>query len=233
MFLFKDGLFGIIKSVIVVDVETTGLDPGTCSIVSLGAVDFLKPENQFYQECRIWEGAQVVEKALEINGFSRKEVIDPGKKSLKKVMEEFLAWMDEIENRTIAGENPSFDRDFLKASAQRCGVGWLISHRTIDLHSLAYESYLKRGLDLPVKNERIDLNADRIFNYVGLPTEPKPHRALVGAKMEAEAFSRLIYGKLLLKDFESLPVPDYLKVKIIERRKMSEGLGISRRKKSE
>ena len=118
--------------------------------------------------------------------------------------------MDGVENRTIAGENPSFDRDFLKASAQRCEIKWLISHRTIDLHSLAYASYLKRGLNLPVKDERMDLNADRIFNYVGLPAEPRPHRALVGAKMEAEAFSRLIYGKVLLKDFESCPVPDYL-----------------------
>ena len=46
---------------IIIDVETTGLDPKKYSIVSIGAVDFKKPMRTFYEECRIWDGAEVSE----------------------------------------------------------------------------------------------------------------------------------------------------------------------------
>ena len=47
--------------------------------------------------------------------------------------------------------------------------------------------------------------------YVGLPPEPKPHHALTGAKVEAEALSRLLFGKILLKEFAHYEIPKYLK----------------------
>ena len=190
---------------IVVDVETTGIDPKKHSIVSIGAVSFYNSRNQFYQECKIWDGSEVTEEALKINGFSEEDIKNPNKKTLKEVIKNFLNWADNIKNKTIAGENPSFDRDFLKASIERSGLKWEFGYRTVDLHSLCYANYLKRGEALPAK-----LNTDKTLNYVGLPDEPKPHNALTGAKMEAEAFSRLIYGKVLLKEFEKYRIPDYL-----------------------
>ena len=195
---------------IVVDVETTGLNPQKHSIISIGAIDFLKPENQFYEECKIWKGAEIMQEALKINGFSEQEVKNFNKNSLETIIKRFLSWVGDIEDKTFAGENPSFDRDFLKTSAQRYGIDWILGHRTIDLHSLCYSHFLKRGLNPPTKNKRTDLNTDKILKYTGLPEEPKPHNALVGAKMEAEAISRLIYGKLLLKEFNNYNIPDYL-----------------------
>jgi len=59
---------------IALDVETTGLDPKTCSIVSLGAVDTDNPENQFYDECGAWEGAHLSDEALALPGFRREEL---------------------------------------------------------------------------------------------------------------------------------------------------------------
>jgi len=55
-----------------------------------------------------------------------------------------------------------------------------------------------------------DLNSDFIMNYVGLPSEPKPHRAINGARYEAEALSRLIYGRGLFEEFEGYAIPTYL-----------------------
>jgi DNA polymerase-3 subunit epsilon len=195
---------------IVVDVETTGFNPEKHSIVSIGAVDFLNPKNQFYKECQIWKGAEITKEASEINGFSEEEIKNPDKETLEEIIRSFLQWAENIKNKTIAGENPSFDRDFLKNSAQRYGIDWPFGYRTIDLHTLCYTHYLKRGLNPPTKNERIDLNIDKILVYVGLPEEPKPHNALVGARMEAEAISRLIYGKSLLKEFNNYNIPNYL-----------------------
>lgn len=199
-----------VKYMIVVDVETTGLDPRKHSIVSIGALYFPNPEKQFYQECRIWYGAEISKEALNINGFSEEDIKDPNKKSLEETIKDFLQWTEGIDDVTLAGENPSFDLNFLKSSAERYDIKWPFGHRTVDLHSLCYTHFLKRGLNPPVKNERTDLNLDKILRYVGLPEEPKPHNALTGAKMEAEAFSRLVFGNPLLKEFETYPIPNYL-----------------------
>ncbi len=178
---------------IVVDVETTGIKPEKHSIVSIGAVDFLNPRNQFYKECRIWEGAEITEKALEINGFSIDNITDSKKASLEDTIKEFLAWTENIANKTLGGYHPSFDRDFLKSSAERYSINLDPSYRTVDLHSLSYGEHLFLGIEMPIKDGKSDLSLDKTLAFVGLPAEAKPHNALTGAKLEAEAFSRLTY----------------------------------------
>jgi hypothetical protein len=49
------------------------------------------------------------------------------------------------------------------------------------------------------------------MNYVGLPSEPKPHRAINGARFEAEALSRLLFGRVMFDEFYNHAIPDYLK----------------------
>src|SRR3989344_6944298 len=195
---------------IIVDVETTGLDPSKNSIVSIGALDFSKPKSQFYQECRIFDGAEGSQKALEINGFSEEEIKNSNKKTLESAILEFIKWAEDIDDKTLAGENSSFDRDFLKASMERYGLRWEFGYRTVDLHSLGFAHYIKRGRIPPIKDRRTAISLDKILGYVGMPEEPKPHNALTGAKMEAEAFSRLLQKKILLKEFEKYPIPEHL-----------------------
>ena len=89
---------------IIVDVETTGLNPKNHSIVSIGAVDFSNPDNQLYLECRPWNGAEISERALEINGFTRNGLADTSKLSLYQVIEEFIEWAKGVEDHTIGGQ---------------------------------------------------------------------------------------------------------------------------------
>ena len=204
---------GELNTMIVVDVETTGIDPKKHAILSIGAVEFENPENQFYGECRIWEGAEIMEaegdlkSALEINGFTREEIRDPKKNSQKQLMKKFLKYIQSCKEHTFAGENPSFDRDFLAATGKREKLPWTLVHRTIDVHTLGYIYFLKKNCTPPQKNKRTDLKLDNILTLVGLSEEPKPHHALTGAKMEAEAISRLLFGKPLLKEFSTYPMP--------------------------
>lgn len=191
---------------IVVDIEATGLDPQKHSILSIGAVDFLHPERQFYGECRMWDGASIMSDAIAVNGFTKEECVDPKKHSLKELMENFLHWVEQCENKTLAGQNPSFDRDFINNSFARSGIGWHFAYRTLDLMSMAYMDMIKRGIPIQQKNDRADISSDLIFKYVGIPEEPKPHHGLNGAKYEAEAFSRLLYGKNLLPEFSQFPI---------------------------
>ncbi len=197
---------------LVIDIEASGLDPHINSLLSIGAVDFENPENQFYGECKMWEGAIASEEALEVNGFTQKEITQPDKKPLEILMYEFEEWIKETNNDNIvlAGQNSSFDRDFLNSSFHRANIDFKFAIRNLDLHSVAYYDHIKRNIPIPLKNGHTTLSLDNIVKYSGLKEEPKPHNALNGAKFEAEAFSRIIYSKKLLPEFIEYEIPKYL-----------------------
>lgn len=195
---------------LVVDVEGSGLNPYKNSILSVGALDLAHPENQFYEECRIWDGAHIEDQALEVNGFSREQATDPSKQSEADLIHKFKAFAETLEERTLAGQNVSYDRDFLAAAAGRAGhTDWPFAHRTIDTHTLCFMHMVKRGLTPPVDPEKhhSKLNLDAVLVYCGIPEEPKPHNALTGAKSHAEVISRLLYDKKLLPEFETYDIP--------------------------
>lgn len=191
---------------IIVDVESSGVEPTKHSVLSIGAIDFSNPDNQFYGECRIWNGAHVMEEALAVNGFSREEITDKNKQTEESLVKSFLDWVLPLDEHTIAGQNPSFDRDAIHKAAERYHLNWPLAYRTIDLHTACYFHMVKKGIIPPVANKRSDLNSDKIMKYVGIPAEPRPHNALNGAKVATEALSRLLYGKTLLEEFKGYPI---------------------------
>ncbi|MEK9176850.1 MAG: 3'-5' exonuclease [Patescibacteria group bacterium] len=194
---------------IVLDIEASGTDYAKHSIVSIGALDFDNPNNQFYDECRIWDGAHIEPSALEVNGFTAAEITDSSKKTEKELTKAFIAWATDLRDWTIAGQNPSFDRDFLRAAALRTHLDYPFPHRTLDTHSIAYAHMVVRGIMPPFDKEkhRSALNLDAVLEYVGIPAEPTPHNALTGALSHAEVLSRLLYGRQLLPEFEMYPIP--------------------------
>lgn len=191
---------------IVVDIEATGLDPHKHSLLSIGAVDFENPERQFYGECRAWEGAHLDPEALTVNGFTEAECLNPGKESLEDLMVRFHHWVDQGNERILAGHNISFDRDFLNSSFSRSKISFAFPYRTIDLHTLAYATCRTKGIPMPQRNGHPALSLDTVMRLLGLPAEPKPHIALMGAKVAAEAFSRLMDEKNLLPEFAEYPM---------------------------
>lgn len=193
---------------LVVDVEASGTNPQKHSMVSIGALDLAHPENRFYGECRIWDGAHVMDEALAVCGFSREEITDPSKPTESELVHEFLLWSDKLEERTLAGQNVSFDRDFLKYASERAGhTDWPFAYRTIDTHTLAYMHVVLRGKQPPTAHRRSALDLDAILNYCGIPEEPTPHNALTGALSHAEVISRLLYGRKLLPEFAQFEIP--------------------------
>ena len=195
---------------IAVDVEASGIGPDTHSIVSVGAVDLSDPSRQLYEECRVWDGATINDEALLVNGFDLEQITDPAKQSEAELAHKFAAWAAASPDRTLAGQNVSFDRDILQDAAARAKhTDWPFAHRTIDSHSLAWMHMVKRGLTPPIDSEhkRSALNLDAILVYCGIPEEPQPHNALTGAKCHAEVISRLLYDKKLLPEFEQFEIP--------------------------
>jgi len=195
---------------IVVDVEASGVSYEKCSIVSVGVIDLADPTRQLYEECRIWDGAHVEAGALAVNGFTEAEIMDSAKQSEADLVHKFIAFAQEAPERTFAGQNVSFDRDFLRAAAMRAGhTNWPFAHRTIDTHTLCYMHMVKRGITPPTDpaKKHSALNLDAVLVYCGVPSEPEPHNALTGAKCHAEVISRLLYGTKLLPEFQKYDLP--------------------------
>jgi len=194
---------------LVLDIEASGVNYEKHSIVSLGALDLHNPENQFYAECKVWDGAHIDEGALAVNGFTEEEIRDKNKMTEAELIRNFLDWSKDIQDRTLAGQNVSFDRDFVRSACKRAKLDYNFAYRTIDSHSLAWMHIIKSGGEPPVDKEhnRSALNLDAVLNYCGIPEEPKPHNALTGAISHAEVISRLLYDKKLLPEFEQFDIP--------------------------
>ncbi len=194
---------------LIVDIEASGVNYQKHSLVSIGALDFHNPTNRFYEECKIWDGAHIMDGALEVNGFTQEQITDPTKQTESHIVEKFLEWSKDISDRTLTGQNISFDRDFLRAGAHRAGINWDLAYRTIDTHSLCWMHIIKSGNRPPFdeKHKRSNLDLNAVLKYCGVPREPDPHNALTGALCHAEVTSRLLYDKKLLPEFMKFGIP--------------------------
>lgn len=172
---------------IILDIETTGLDPLKHSMVSLGAVDYDTGE-EFYGECRVTPGRVIDSFALGVNGFTEAQCLDETKELPDALYLRFLGWCLATKRDLLVGGQQvgAFDLLFLKEVHARCvaaGSGtpaWSFGHRSVDLHSVAFAKLGK------------SLSLDGILQAVGLTPEPKPHNALTGARLERDAFKLLL-----------------------------------------
>jgi DNA polymerase III epsilon subunit-like protein len=192
---------------VIVDVETTGTDPNKHSLVSIGAVEFERPDRQFYEECRIWDGAHMDPEALQINGLSESDVTDPSKQTEAELVANFSRWTEGCTDLVIAGQNVFFDMRFIEQAALRAGVSVSFSRRIVDNHSITYYHMRKRRITPPLHGRKTNLDSDTIMAYVGIPVEPKPHNGLNGAIWEAEALHRLMFDKPLFDRFKIHAIP--------------------------
>ncbi|MCA9357195.1 3'-5' exonuclease [Candidatus Nomurabacteria bacterium] len=194
---------------LILDIEASGTNYEKHSIVSIGALDFNQPDNRFYEECHIWDGAHIMDGALEVNGFTEEQITDSSKLSEAELVEKFLQWTEQLQDRTLCGQNVSFDRDMLRAGAERAGLNWTLAYRTLDTHTMCWMHMIKSGLRPPLSEEHkhSTLNLDGVLNYCGIPSEPDPHNALTGALCHAEVASRLLNDVQLLPEFKQYPIP--------------------------
>lgn len=173
-------------NLIAVDVETTGLDPLTNSIVSIGAVHIASGDS-FYIECIPWLGAEISDQALAVNGFTREKLLFLDITEADAVAK-FQDWARaHTTNPIMLAHNSAFDRGFIQAACKRGEVKDSFNFRTVDVHSIVYAHIIRAG-DVP--SGQLSLN--RCLAYFELPPEPNPHNALTGAQMNA-----LLWGKIL------------------------------------
>lgn len=200
---------------IVLDVETSGLDPKRHGIISIGGLDLNDPDNirEFSGECRLHDDVEIDPHALEINGFDEMTIRHPSRTpSEKGLLKELALWIRSARDKTPAGLHvAAFDIPVLAAAHERNSIEWQVPKRTIDLHALAQAAMRRYGFEIPLDEDgNSALKTDDIHVFTGIGPEPRPHVALQGAQYESESLWRLIYGRNLLTRFVDLPVPEYL-----------------------
>lgn len=196
--------------ILVVDLETTGLSADDCSILEIGAVWLcggLEGHDEFSTGCRMWDGARVEPRALEINGCSESRCTNSSLQTESEAVDSFFTWllcsmMNDVTPVMLAGLNPSFDRAFLRAAWRRAvsRCEFPFKHRVLDLHSLAVLHAFTRGEIVPSRG----FYTDEIYALLGMEPEPRPHKAIVGARYEAHAL-RLLMPELLTDNREEFP----------------------------
>lgn len=200
---------------IVVDIETSGLDFNKCGIWQIGAVELENPENTFLEEARIDDEDKIIdegkETVLEIIGKTEEQLRDKNKQAQKQLIENFFKWFGSIKIKDCICQHPGFDLGFLTVKARKYNLEIPFPHRAFDLHTLAQIKFFEINKKFLIKENKSDLGLTNILEFVGMKDERGAHNALEDAKLEAECFSRLIFGKNLLPEYSKFPIPEVLK----------------------
>lgn len=209
--------------VVIFDAETTGLDARRNSMVSLGAVDPDRPDEPFYEECRVFEGAEISPDALKVNGFTVDDITNPSKQTLKDLYIKFEDYVKSHGAEMLSGFNISrFDLKFLANTAKKYDLPWKLPTKYFDLKNdfedMVYNnpdfSTLKVQIDtlFPTKNGNSDpekinyISLNRALKYFGIEDEPRPHNALGGAKYATELYGLFYLKSHFIRDYDKYPI---------------------------
>jgi len=182
---------------IVLDTETTGLDPRTGHrLIELGCVEVLDyiPTGKTFHRYVHPERA-IDPEAERVHGISLDFLADKPKFHEAVVCEAFLAF---IGDAPLVAHNAAFDRGFVNAELERCGLAVLDEPRWIDTLALAQKRFpgMYNSLDALCKRFKISL------------AERDKHGALLDARLLANVYLELQGGReraldLVAKDVSS------------------------------
>ena len=167
---------------IVLDTETTGLDPASGDrVIEVAAIElfnFVPTGGTFHKV--IDPERDVPEESTRVHGFTAEML--RGKPRFAEIAEELLAFLGEAE---IVAHNAPFDFGFLDAELVRAGRPKLDRARMVDSLDIAKRRYpgLPNSLDALCRRLGVD-NSMRTS-----------HNALLDVKLLAEVFLQLMGGK--------------------------------------
>lgn len=170
---------------IVLDTETTGLDPKSGHrIVEIGCIELINhmatdgPDGQFWKY--VDPERDMPEEAFNVHGLSAEFLSD--KPKFADIADEFLAF---IKDDPLIIHNADFDMGFLNAELAACGRPQLEMGRAIDTVRMARQKFpgSPANLDALCRRFQID-NSDREL-----------HGALKDSRLLADVYLELIGGR--------------------------------------
>jgi DNA polymerase III epsilon subunit-like protein len=214
---------------IVLDIETSGLDIGRHGICQIGAIELENPENVFCEDCKIDEQDEILLTAMQVHGRNEAVLRDSTKQSQKQLILNFLKWTNTCKNKIVVGHNIGWDLTFISSKCVRYGLGEefrkTLSSRSIDIHAIAQLKFKEVNGDFCV-NEigRSNMHFGKVLEFCGIKDERKSvkdnldvseegrvHDALDDVRLSAECYTRIMKGKGLFEEFKEFFIPEYLK----------------------
>ncbi|MBU0894350.1 MAG: 3'-5' exonuclease [Nanoarchaeota archaeon] len=207
---------------IVVDIETSGVDFIKNGIWQIGTID-LDTLEEYLDECKIDDEEIVSEESLKVTGKTEEELRDSNKKTQKEMLEKFMEWVEKRKIKNFICQCPQFDVSFIRVKCSKYGIKETFHHRAFDTHSIVQTKFSEINNSLSIKDNKSNFNLNEVIGFCGLnperveftegklTKEGKPHNALEDAKLTAECFSRLIYGKNLFPEYDEFKIPENLK----------------------
>ena len=183
----------IIQSdILVIDVETFGLNPTKNACIELGAVHLnvnLDPINEFSTLIAPWAGSEIVPEALRVNGIDLESLNSAPQ--ISEVVELFHAnFRPDINKLLLCGWNVWLDVAFLRDLYVRGNRKWPFGHRLLDMQSVVtfHSNLIPRSQAEVIKS---------------LLNENQSHRALEDAQQTAKIL-RFFNDKFFGKDSKAL-----------------------------
>jgi DNA polymerase III epsilon subunit-like protein len=202
---------------IVVDLEMSGMNIAKCGIWQIGAIDTDNPKSVFLEEARVDEAYEFLlgdTNTQKLFGKTEAELRDKSKQSEKELLQHFFRWCEKSKFKNAVGHCVHYDFAFLQQKAFKYGLEFPLSHRIFDTHSIASMKYFELNGKFLMKKDKpgmiSDMGLKNVLELVGMKDERLVHNALGDAKLTAEAFYRLVYGKNLLKEYAEIKIPEYL-----------------------
>ncbi len=214
---------------IVLDIESSGLDTGKCGIWQIGAIELENPENKFLEEAKIDEEDIVKPDSILVTGKTEEEMRDKNKQSQKQLILNFFEWVKTCKNRLIIGQNIGWDLTFIQNKCLKYGIQDILrktsGFKGLDTYSIAQLKHLEKKGKFSIKGDgRGDMGLHKVLEFCGIPDkrvvldeknrvekEGTPHNALEDCKLTGECYSRLILGKNLFPEYSKFKIPGYLK----------------------
>jgi len=208
---------------IVLDIESSGLDFVKNGIWQIAAID-LNSGKRFISEGRIDDEDEILmssdprsiyptKSVVDVIGKTGEQLKDRKKQSQKELIQEFFRWLENSEEKNFVCQNPQFDWGFLTVKARKYGLKIPFHFRSFDIHSIAQTKYFQLKGKFLMDGNHSGMNLTKALKFCGMKDERKKHNALEDAKLTAECFSRLIYGKGMFKEFGKFKIPRYLGVR--------------------
>ncbi len=175
----------------ITDIETTGLDANTHEIIEIGLVVFdsesFETLDSLSTKVKPLRPDIFEPKAYELNGYTKELWLHAP--SLKDVMKTYI---EKTKDAMFAGHNPVLDFNFIVQALKQCGLEnpfYYSNYHIVDIFTLAWAK---------IPHDKIDVwSLKNICKYLGVPEEPIPHRAILGAMTEYEVYKKLMTQPLL------------------------------------
>lgn len=167
---------------IILDLETSGLDSETHEIIEIAAVNAETGE-EFEVKVHPLHLDRADPKALEVNGY-RKEDWDEAflLPNALKLLSEFVGGgeVSSPQATMVMAYNVSFDRSFLERAYRMCSLPYPFHYHHLDLMTLVWAEM----------KTTLSLKSACLAN--GIPPEADVHRALGGARSAYQLYKKIV-----------------------------------------